>query len=212
MFITFEGGEGSGKSSVINEIEKLLINDGIDNFIRTREPGGIDIAESIRGILLNKKNKNMDKITEALLFAASRRQHLVEKIKPALDQGKIVMCDRFVDSSIVYQGMAREIGAKKVLDINKLAIEDYFPDITFLLDLDPNIGQERINKNSQREVNRLDLEKIEFHEKIRKGYLKLAKSNPDRFIVIDANNDIKSISEKIYKIIKEKIEISEKRK
>lgn len=201
LFITFEGGEGSGKTTVIKEIEKMFVAEGITNYIVTREPGGIQIAEEIRSIILNKKNTMMDKRTEALLFAASRRQHLKEKIVPALNKGYIVLCDRYLDSSLVYQGIARDIGVDNVYNINLFAIDTYLPDITFLLDIDPIIGLERINKNKNREVNRLDLETLDFHKKIREGYLFLAKMYPKRIKKINANRPVKDIAEEIFKII-----------
>ncbi len=201
LFITFEGGEGSGKTTVIKEIEKMFVAEGITNYIVTREPGGIQIAEEIRSIILNKKNTMMDKRTEALLFAASRRQHLKEKIVPALNKGYIVLCDRYLDSSLVYQGIARDIGVDNVCNINLFAIDTYLPDITFLLDIDPIIGLERINKNKNRELNRLDLETLDFHKKIREGYLYLAKMYPKRIKKINANRPVKDIAEEIFKII-----------
>jgi dTMP kinase len=147
----------------------------------------------------------MDEKTEALLFAASRRQHLAEKVIPALKMDKVVLCDRFVDSSLVYQGIARGIGIDAVMNINSFAIDEYMPDVTFLLDLDPEIGLMRINKNKDREVNRLDLEKIEFHQKIREGYLFLMNKFPSRIIKIDASKDIESIASQIFNIIIKRI-------
>lgn len=205
MFITFEGGEGSGKTTIIKNIEKKFIENGITNYITTREPGGIKIAEDIRKIILDKSNTSMDIRTEALLFAASRRQHLHEKVIPALNQGVIVLCDRYIDSSLVYQGMARGIGFENVYNINLFAIDNYFPDITFLLDIDPKIGLERINKNKDREVNRLDLEKMEFHENIRKGYLMLSDLYNERIVKIDANRDVETITNEIFEIIKKRV-------
>lgn len=205
LFITFEGGEGSGKSSVIKVIEEKLKEINFNNYITTREPGGIKISEDIRDILLDKNNTTMDERTEALLFAASRRQHLAEKVIPALKMGKVVLCDRFVDSSLVYQGIARGIGIDAVMNINSFAIDEYMPDVTFLLDLDPEIGLMRINKNKDREVNRLDLEKIEFHQKIREGYLFLMNKFPSRIIKIDASKDIESIASQIFNIIIKRI-------
>ena len=146
LFITFEGGEGSGKTSLIKEIEKKLMLIVFFDYILTREPGGIKISESIREILLDKENTMMDPRTEALLFAASRRQHLIEKVIPALNNNKIVLCDRFIDSSLVYQGLARGIGIDEIMNINNFAIEGYMPNFTFLLDIDPIVGMDRINK------------------------------------------------------------------
>lgn len=186
MFITLEGPEGSGKTTAVDYATKKLEELGY-NVIRTREPGGTPIAEQIRNVILDKTNTKMDPRTEALLYAASRRQHLVEKVWPALEEGKIVICDRFLDSSLAYQGGARNLGIDKILEVNQFAIEGRFPDLTLLFDIDPKIGLERINKNSSREVNRLDLEKIEFHNMVRNTFLDLAKRFPERYVIIDAS-------------------------
>src|SRR5690606_3975219 len=152
----------------------------------TREPGGSKIAEEIRNVILNIDNVNMDYRTEVLLLAASRRQHLSEIIIPALNEGKIIICDRYVDSSLAYQGYARGLGIDEVFEINKYATEGILPDLTIYIDVDPNIGLARI-KNNRRKVDRLDLEKISFHQKVREGYLKIAKIFKDRIVVIDGN-------------------------
>lgn len=172
--ITFEGTEGSGKTSVIKEVKKHYESKGF-KVLTTREPGGIKISEQIRSILLDKENTEMDARTEALLFAAARRQHLVEKILPALEDGALVLCDRFVDSSLIYQGVAREIGIDKVYDINYFAIEDAMPLLTVFVDVRPEVGLKRVFSTPNREVNRLDLEKLSFHQKIYDGYLRLVK-------------------------------------
>ena len=186
LFITFEGGEGSGKSTALRKISELLIEKGYETVL-TREPGGTPISEEIRNVILDKKNTDMDRLTEALLYAASRRQHLVQKVWPALKEGKIVLCDRYLDSSLAYQGGARGIGIDKVLDINMFATEGTFPDMTLLFDIKPEIGLARIAANAGREVNRLDLEKMSFHEGVRKTFLELAKRYPERYVVIDAS-------------------------
>ena len=157
IFITFEGGEGSGKSSALRLINERLIQSGAQTVL-TREPGGTPISEEIRNIILDRKNTDMDPRTEALLYAASRRQHLAQKIWPALKEGKIVLCDRYLDSSLAYQGGARGIALKDVLDINMFATEGTFPDLTLLFDIEPEKGLARIAANQNREVNRLDLE------------------------------------------------------
>ncbi|NLZ15688.1 MAG: dTMP kinase [Erysipelotrichaceae bacterium] len=194
MFITIEGPEGSGKTTAVDyAVNKLLeMNYQI---VRTREPGGTPIAEQIRNVILDKSNIAMDKRTEALLYAASRRQHLVEKIWPALKEGKIVICDRYLDSSLAYQGGARELGIDNVLNVNLFATEGTFPDLTLLFDLDPEIGLERIKANADREVNRLDLEKLEFHKKVRNTFLELAKRYPERYVIIDASKDRWAVAE-----------------
>ncbi len=202
LFITLEGPEGSGKSSAMAIVYERLTQEGFQ-IIRTREPGGTPISEEIRNVLLDRKNTAMDLRTECLLFAASRRQHLVEKVWPALKEGKLVFCDRFLDSSLSYQGYARGLGIENVLNINLFATENTFPDLTLLFDLDPEIGLARISDNEQREVNRLDVEKLEFHKKVREGYLKLASMYPERIIVIDASKPLEEVAETTYRIIKE---------
>ncbi len=194
MFITIEGPEGSGKTTAVDyAVNKLLeMNYQI---VRTREPGGTPIAEQIRNVILDKSNIAMDKRTEALLYAASRRQHLVEKIWPALKEGKIVVCDRYLDSSLAYQGGARELGIDNVLNVNLFATEGTFPDLTLLFDLDPEIGLARIQANANREVNRLDLEKLEFHRMVRSTFLDLAKRYPERYVIIDASKDRQAVAE-----------------
>ncbi|MFP4478482.1 MAG: dTMP kinase [Candidatus Izemoplasmatales bacterium] len=190
-FITFEGTEGSGKTSVIKEIKTHYENLGY-KILTTREPGGIRIAEQIRTILLDKDNQEMDPRTEALLFAAARRQHVVEKILPALEAGYIVICDRFVDSSLIYQGHARGIGVDKVFDINYFAIEEALPDLTIFVDVRPEVGLERVFSTPNREVNRLDLESLAFHKKIYKGYLGLVEKY-DRIKKVNGENQLSQV-------------------
>ena len=204
MFITFEGVEGCGKSSVLAKVYDELKKEGFD-VIQTREPGGVKIAEEIRKVLLDKENTMMDKRTEALLFAASRRQHLIEKVWPALKENKIVLCDRFIDSSLAYQGGGDEIGVNEVLNVNLFATENTFPDLTILFDIDPRVGLARINKNANREVNRLDVKELSFYDTIRNTFLELAKEYKDRFVVIDASMDFDTVYQNVLKIIKEKI-------
>lgn len=204
LFITLEGTEGSGKSSAMEIVYKRLIDEGYF-LVKTREPGGTPISEQIRNVILDKGNTSMDGRTEALLYAASRRQHLVEKIWPSLKEGKLVFCDRYLDSSLAYQGFARGLGIEEVLNINLFATENTFPDLTLLFNLDPKIGLERISKDKGREVNRLDLEKLSFHQKVHQGYLLLAKRYPERIKVIDASLPLEQVAEITYQIIKEKI-------
>ena len=200
MFITFEGPEGSGKTSVIKNVYDYLTKRGYE-IILTREPGGTPIAEEIRNVILDKKNVQMDPITEALLYAASRRQHLVEKVWPALKENKLVLCDRFLDSSLAYQGGARGLGVEKVLNINLAATEGFYPDLTLYFDINPELGLNRIKKNALREVNRLDLEKLEFHQKVRKTFLFLAEKYQDRYVIIDASKPLEEVEEIAYQTI-----------
>ncbi|RUS47221.1 dTMP kinase [Cohnella sp. AR92] len=191
-FLSVEGNEGAGKSTVLTMAAEHLASRGVE-VVTSREPGGIAIAEQIRAIVLDKGNTKMDARTEALLYAASRRQHFVEKIVPTLDSGKTILCDRFIDSSLAYQGYARGIGIDEILAINQFAIEDTFPDLTLFLDVDPERGLERINANKNREVNRLDLEALSFHERVREGYLKIADRFPERIVRIDANRTVPEV-------------------
>lgn len=204
MFITIEGPEGSGKSTVIKEVVKRLEAEGYQ-IVMTREPGGTPISEEIRNVILDVKNKEMDARTEALLYAASRRQHLVEKIWPAERKGKIVISDRFLDSSLAYQGVARGLGVDEILKVNEYATEGCFPNLTLLFDVEPEIGLNRIASNKGREVNRLDLEKLSFHHKVRDAFLSLAKRFTDRFAIIDASKPLNEVIETTYKVVKNKL-------
>lgn len=204
MFITLEGPEGSGKTSAVKYAVEQLEKMGYQ-IVQTREPGGTPIAEQIRNVILDKNNKAMDPRTEALLYAASRRQHLVEKVWPSLKEGKIVICDRFLDSSLAYQGGARGLGIDEVLQINLFATENTWPDLTLLFDLDPEIGLARIEANSTREVNRLDLENIKFHRLVRNTFLDLAKRYPNRFVIIDASKSQKEVGEETLKVILDRL-------
>lgn len=204
MFVTIEGPEGSGKSSVTKEVVKMLEAEG-HTVVLTREPGGTPIAEEIRNVILDKANTAMDPVTEALLYAASRRQHLVEKVWPLSKEGKIVISDRFLDSSLAYQGGARGIGVDKVLALNQYATDGFYPDLTLLFDIDPRIGMQRIAANSNREVNRLDLEKIDFHDNVRKTFLALAERFNDRYVVLDAAKPFDEVVQDAYRAIKDRI-------
>ena len=204
LFVTIEGPEGSGKTTIGKKIVEKLINDGYE-VIYTREPGGIEIAEQIRQVILDVNNTNMDPRTEALLYAASRRQHLIEKIVPAIKDNKIIICDRFVDSSLAYQGHARKLGIDNVYEINKFAIDTLMPDLTLLFDIDPKVGLDRINANKLREVNRLDLEQLEFHTLVREGFLIIQEREPNRIKRVDANQSIENVFNDAYKLIEQAI-------
>ena len=200
MFITIEGPEGSGKTTAVNSAVKKLEELGYQ-IVRTREPGGTPIAEQIRNVILDKANTKMDPRTEALLYAASRRQHLVEKVWPALKEGKIVICDRFLDSSLAYQGGARHLGIDNVLNVNLFATENTYPDLTLLFDIEPELGLQRIAENASREVNRLDLEKLEFHKEVRNSFLELARRYPERYVIIDASLSMEEVADNTLKSI-----------
>ena len=204
LFITLEGGEGAGKTTIANAVIDKLSTLGIET-LYTREPGGIKIAEKIREVILERDHTEMDCRTEALLYAAARRQHLVEKVKPAMDEGRIVLCDRFVDSSIVYQGYARGIGMDEVREINQFAIEGFMPDLTIFFDIKPEIGLARIAANDSREVNRLDLEGLAFHELVYEGYKKQAKMNPERIVSVDATKSVEALTDEVCALILSKL-------
>lgn len=204
MFITFEGPDGSGKSTIIKKVYERLVNDGFD-IVLTREPGGTPIAEKIRDIILDNSNVALDARTEALLYAASRRQHLVEKIRPALKEGKIVLCDRFLDSSLAYQGGGRNLGVQNVLNINLFATENTYPDLTLFFDIDPELGLKRVSQDKKRVADRLDNENENFHEKVYSTFKEIVNTNRQRIITIDASKSIEEVTECAYRTIKEKL-------
>ncbi len=203
LFITIEGPDGAGKTTVLNELFPRLQMIAQKEIIKTREPGGVLIAEKIRQIILNPDHRQMDERTEALLYAAARRQHLVEVIMPALNEGKIVICDRFVDSSLTYQGAGRRIGIKEIAQINEFATEGLEPDFTLYLDVDSDTGLRRIQNHRKQDVDRLDLEGLEFHQRVRHAYLKLAEENPVRIHRIDAKMSLQEVVESSYSAIVE---------
>lgn len=204
IFITFEGTEGSGKTTVIEKIEQTLLKMNYP-VIKTREPGGSKIAEEIRNIILDVENVHMDPATEALLYAASRRQHLVEKVLPYLEKGYIVLSDRYIDSSLAYQGYARELGIDEIYQINQFATHGLLPDLTIYIDVKPEVGLTRIHHN-HREENRLDLEKVDFHQKVYQGYQIIAHRFPERFRVIDGENDREKVYQDAFQWIQEIIQ------
>ncbi|MBT2604731.1 dTMP kinase [Peribacillus frigoritolerans] len=194
IFITMEGPEGAGKTTITQMLGKALQQEGYQVLL-TREPGGVPISEQIREVILNKDNTAMDSRTEALLYAAARRQHLVEVVMPELERGGIVLCDRFIDSSLAYQGHARGLDIEEVYNINKFAIGDMMPDATLFFDIDPEEGLRRIQSNGEREVNRLDLEALDFHKKVCEGYQFIINRWKERFIIVDAGRTIDEVFE-----------------
>ena len=205
MFITFEGPDGSGKSTVIKAVYERLINDGY-SVILTREPGGTPIAEKIRDIILDNSNTALDARTEALLYAASRRQHLVEKIWPAIKEGKIVLCDRFLDSSLAYQGEGRKLGIENILNVNLFATENTYPDLTLFFNISPEEGLKRVSKDKKRVADRLDNENANFHQTVYNGFLKVNSMYKDRIQIVDATKSLNEVIDNAYKIIKSKLE------
>ncbi|WP_342261199.1 dTMP kinase [Spiroplasma endosymbiont of Notiophilus biguttatus] len=200
LFITFEGPEGAGKTTVLKMIKEQLKQDGFDVII-TREPGGSEISEQIRQVILNKENMLMDPWTEVLLYIAARRQHLIEKILPNKNSNKIIISDRFSDSTLAYQGYARNLDIDKINLIQKLIFEDYQPDLTVLFDIKPETGLQRILLRKGEKLNRLDEETIEFHQKVYNGYKKIAISNPNRVHTINANLSEKKVFNSVYELI-----------
>ncbi len=202
IFITMEGPDGSGKTTQIELLKKELEQSGYKVTI-TREPGGNRISEAIRGIILNKDYSEMSPVTECLLYASARAQLIAEVVGPRLENGEAVISDRFVDSSLVYQGIARGLGIETVYEINKIAIAGYMPDATFLLDLTAEEGIRR--KKDQKELDRMELAGLEFHKKVAEGYRTLAERFPERIQVIDATQSVETISglikERVYGIL-----------
>ena len=203
IFITIEGQDGSGKTTALQQVVPRLQQEMNRKVVATREPGGSPIAEKIRSLILDPSHTDMDSRTEALLYAASRRQHLIEKVLPVLESGDVIFCDRFVDSSIAYQGYARGIGEEGIREINEFATEGIEPDVTLYIDVPAEVGIQRIHANlDEREYNRLDQEKLAFHEKVRAGYQHLAQANPERIVVVDGTMRREEVAEACYHIIK----------
>ena len=205
MFISFEGIEGSGKTTHVKHMVRFLQDNGHDCVI-TREPGGTRIGEKIRAILLDPLSKDMDPLTELLLYTADRAQHINEYILPLLSEGKMVLCDRYYDATMAYQGFARGLNIGLIEKIHKLLFENLKPDITLLLDLPPEIGLERAwkqinNGNRISKESRFEEERLSFHKRVREGYLELARLEPERFRIIDASKDEHEVRVKIINIL-----------
>ena len=200
LFITFEGPDGSGKTTVSTAVVERLQKAGYQ--VRyTREPGGSKIAEEIRDVILDPKNTEMDPRCEALLYAAARRQHLVEKVLPALEEGITIVSDRFVDSSLAYQGYGRKIGIDEVYSINMFAIEGKLPDKTIYLDIDAKTGLDRINAN-RASLDRLDQESEDFHNLVHAGYEAVVEKYKDRMVIVDASKSVDEVINECYSIMK----------
>lgn len=200
-FITFEGCEGVGKSRQIKLLEEYLAKHGVSYYL-TREPGGTDISEQIRSIILDGKNLAMTDECEALLYAAARVQLIKQEIKPRLDRGELVFCDRYVDSSLAYQGKARGLGYDFIREINSYAFNNFMPDLTLFLNLSPEEAFKR--KGGVDSSDRLELSGMEFHKQVYKGYLEIAESSPERFAVIDASGTKEETHAKIVAALKAK--------
>jgi len=201
FFITFEGADGCGKSTQIELAAKFLKENNIE-FIQTRDPGGTALGNKIRNILLNYDG-NIAPLCELFLYFADRAQHVEEKLLPALNEGKIILCDRYVDSTMAYQGYARGLGAEKILELNQVAAKSLMPDLTFVFDVSTEIAAKRVGN----EKDRLESEGKEFHQKVRAGYLELAEKFPERIVVVDANKNIKEVQQNVINILKKKLNI-----
>ena len=199
LFITLEGGDGAGKSTQIRNIENYFAAKGI-KVTHTREPGGPPISEKLREILLDTGNTEMDAVTEMLIYAAARAQNVREIVLPAMERGEVVICDRFVDSSIAYQAFGRELGSM-VAEVNRHATGGLSPDLTIWLDIDPETGKARAS--GDKGPDRLDLEASDFHERVREGYKAISEAEPERFRRIDASGSIEEIRDKIYSCLEE---------
>ena len=192
LLVSLEGPDGAGKSSVLEALVPILEENG-HQVVTTREPGGVPISEAIREVILDQKNTEMDGKTELLLYIASRRQHLIEKVLPALESGKLVIMDRFIDSSVAYQGYGRGLDVSDIEWLNRFATDGLKPDVTLYFDLEVEEGLARIARNKNREVNRLDLEGLDMHKRVRQGYLYAFENEPDRIVKIDASQTLESV-------------------
>ncbi|GAP03356.1 thymidylate kinase [Fructobacillus pseudoficulneus] len=202
QFLSFEGPEGAGKSTVIQAVVPFLAELSGREILVTREPGGSQIAEGIRTLLQEKTDPAMDPWTEALLLAASRREHLVQTVEPALRENKLVLSDRYLDSSLAYQGGARKLGVDRVAALNDFAIQGRLPDLTIYLDLPVEIGLKRIFANRQDKIDRLDEEDLSFHQAVRQTYLQLVEDNTDRIKLVDANQDLAAVIAQVKEVLK----------
>ena len=191
MFVAFEGGEGAGKSTQEARLATLLTERGFD-VVRTREPGGTPAAEQIRTVVLSRDNTGLDPRAEALLFAAARGDHVARLIRPALERGAVVICDRYIDSSVAYQGYGRDLGADRIRDLSLWATGGLVPDLTILLDVDPEVGLGRVA-----DPDRLESEPLTWHRNVRDGFLTIAAADPNRYLVLDASGTVDDLAEQI---------------
>jgi len=204
-FITFEGIEGSGKSTQMALAAELLSSRGMEP-VATREPGGTRIGERIRSVLLDASHEGMTPITELMLYAAARHQHVAEVIQPALGSGRPVLCDRYADATTAYQGAARRIDPALIRAIHEVATEGLWPELTLLFDLPADVGLKRARSRNAaseegRTHDRFEREALDFHERVRAGYLDIARREPDRFVIIDADRDVGEIQKDVAKAI-----------
>lgn len=198
FFISFEGVEGSGKSTQVGKLGSRMREKGYD-IVAVREPGGTHIGDQIREITHNRENVDLTAVSEAYLMAASRAQVVREIIRPALNEGRIVIADRFIDSSLAYQGYGRKLGEEIIFDLNKLALDDVFPNLTIFLDVTPETGFTR--RNGSEKIDRLDLQQKDFYERVYRGYKTLAEKNQERYAVIDGSKSIDEVHNKIWEAV-----------
>lgn len=206
FLVSIEGPDGSGKSTLIQELARYYSSQGTEVVV-TREPGGARIAEQIRQILLDPEHAEMEEKTELLLYIASRRQHLVEKVLPALDRGALVLMDRFIDSSVAYQGFGRGLDLEAIHWLNQFATDGNKPDLTLLLDLPAAEGLARIQATRSNDVDRLDQEDLSWHERVREGYLRLLEEEPTRFVKVDASQELSLVVEQALTLIQERLKL-----
>jgi len=204
FFIVFEGGEGSGKSIQVEILASHLREEGYTVTV-TREPGGTRIGEQIRAITHNSENVDLDAVAESYLMAASRAQHVRELIEPALVAGKVVVCDRFVDSSIAYQGYGRKLGGDTIRILNELAVDGAIPDMSIVLDVSPSLGLDRRARGVKMK-DRLDLQQKDFYDRVYQGYVTLAKKDPERYVIIDSSKPIEDVAGNVWKAVKKALD------
>ena len=202
-FITFEGGEGSGKSTQLSFLYNVIKSNNL-SCVKTREPGGSEGAESIRGLLLNGSVDKWDPIAETLLFYAARLDHVERLIKPALADGTIVLCDRFADSTRVYQGIGKGLSEDYILSLHQLTLGHFKPDLTLILDIDPEVGIKRALSRSGAET-RFESMDMDFHHAVRAGFLSIARNEPERCVVIDASQSIEDVKKSVLNAFKQRI-------
>ena len=204
-FISLEGPDGAGKTSVLEALIPILEAKG-QAFVTTREPGGVAVAEKIRDVVLDPKHTEIDEKTELLLYIASRRQHLVERILPALDRGEMVLVDRFIDSSVAYQGFGRGLKVADIDWLNDFATDGLKPDLTLYFDIEAEEGLARIAKSKERGADRLDRESVEWHQRVREGYLSILEKEPNRVRKIDASQPLEKVVADTLAVLAERVE------
>jgi dTMP kinase len=199
IFITLEGPDGSGKTTQVSKVAEYLTQHNID-FIQTREPGGTKISDEIRSLVLDPKHQEMHDLTEVLLYAASRAQHVHEKIIPALEQGKVVLCDRFVDASLAYQGFGLGVGEERVLQVNNIATSGLVPDRSYFVDVSPQVGRERMKvRYGDGNLDRIEQKDFSYHDRVREGFQQIYANHKERIVRINGEQDPDTVFQEIAK-------------